>query len=129
MIMMTDKCAITHVQTYYKERCQHAEDTNEVCEGCNEVRSNYRKGRVKFMLKEAHEIAEARNEMLRKSIMIWNGQEWVNVHESEEGVDNQDDVICIFWNDPHLRMQNLRQMGLTRNAELERLINRIHGTE
>ena len=129
MIMMTDKCAVTHVQTHYKERCQHAEDTNETCEGCNQIRSNYRKGRVKFMLKSAQEIAENRNDILRKSIMIWDGQQWQNVHEAEEGVDNQDDVICIFWNDPHQRMQTLRQMGLMRNTELERLINRIHGTE
>ena len=128
-IMMTDKCAITHVQTYYKERCQHAEDTNETCEGCNQTRSDYRKGRVKFVLREAHEIAEKRNEILRKSIMIWNGNEWVNVHEAEEGIHDQDDVVCIFWNDPHLRMQTLRQLGLTRNVELERLVNRIHGTE
>ena len=127
--MMTDRYAITHIQTYYKERCQHAEDTNEVCEGCDTVRSDYRKGRVKFVLQELHEAAEARNNILRQSVMIWDGNEWHNVHEADEGVDNQDDVICIFWNDPHLRLQTLRQMGLTRNVELEALINRIHGTE
>ena len=127
--MLTDRYAITHIQKYYKDRCQHAEDTNQVCEGCDVVRSDYRKGRIKYVMQEIQESAEARNEMLKKSVMIWSGNEWHNVHEADESVHNIDDVICIFWNDPHLRFQTLRQMGLTRNVELETLINRIHGTE
>ena len=127
-ICMTDECASEHIITFYKNRCQHAENTDVICEGCDQSQSNYRLGRVKYSFREMNEIAEERSEWLRKSVMIWNGTEWINAFENEEGVHDNDDVICIIWNDPHSRMQTLRQLGLTRNTELEDLVNRIHGT-
>ena len=127
-ICMTDECASEHIATFYKERCQHAENTDVICEGCDQSQSNYRLGRVKYSFRELNEIAEERSNWLRQSIMIWNGSEWINAYENEEGVHDADDVICVIWNDPHSRMQTLRQLGLTRNTELENLVNRIHGT-
>ena len=125
-IIMTDRMAIQTVREYYKQRCQHEESDNVRCERCGKNQSDYRLTRIKKELINIKEIQEQVHDWHRKALRIWDGNNWIQARESEDGIHGEDDIACIIWNNSEERYATLRQLGLAENSELNEILEHLH---
>ena len=122
--MMTDRFAVNRVKEFYKARCQHQEQKNEMCSGCGQSTFVYRNNQLEEQVEEWQNLEMNREEYLAR-IAIFDGQEWALVHEDQLEEMNEDNVIAINWGNDYERQGTLEMLGLEVNSSITDLVRNI----
>ena len=124
--IMTERTGSKIIKDYYKNRCQHNEGDNMICENCNRAHSCYKSNIVKQKIIEIDELVKESHEWYGKKIRIMRDGQWMNSDEREFEDLTEDDLIVIDWDLPSERYLLVEKLGLEINTALKETLEVLH---